>query len=635
MKKITAIFVMILFIMNSFIVYGNQNIKNNNDSYFLTVNNENPTSIQITLGITKSSLYLNDIIIDNFEFTDVEIPREGFTNVLGEAKLPVIRKMIEIPKDSTITIKDLYFDWEYIYIDQLGFQNQIIPVQPSKEKVPDIESNLVFNEEYYSKDLFMPDYTIKIESTGIIRGKNFVLLEIFPIQYNPYKNQIKILNDYRFNIDLTENTDKTFDMIKRLSSKPFDDLYNHLFINYDINEKLLSKDPEGYLVISHDSFYEEILPFINWKENNGYEVTLINTSEIPGGPTKENIKSYIEEAYNNWAIPPTYILLVGDVDQIPTYYNNQAVNTDADLYYVTVDGSDYFPDIFIGRFPASQESHVTSMVDKTIFYEQGNYPENYLNMTVFMASTDNYQVSEGTHNYVIDNYLEPNGYSYDKLYTVTYDATTNDVSNSINDGRHLAIFSGHGSTTSWADGPPFSQSNVNSLTNEDLYSFVCSHACVTGDFSVSECFGETWLRAPNKAAFAFWGSSYNTLWPEDDVLEKKMFSAWWDDGIESIGGMTDMALYYLYEYYGGGGNTQRYFESYNLFGDPSVKIKPPVLPDHNVGVQSLSVPSYVTPDELVGVDVGVYNNGQNDESDVVVSFRVNDSELDSVVIPFF
>lgn len=189
-----------------------------------------------------------------------------------------------------------------------------------------------------------------------------------------------------------------------------------------------------------------------------------------------------------------------------------------------------------------------------------------------MAGNDNYHISEGTHNYVINTYLEPNGYNCTKLYEVSYGATTQDVKDALNDGRSLAIFSGHGSTTSWADGPSFTQSDVNSLTNTDMYPFVCSHACVTGSFALSECFGETWLRAEDKAGLAFWGSSANTLWTEDDILERGMFQAWWDDGLETIGGMTDMGLYYLYENYSGGGYTKYYFECYNVLGDPSVKI---------------------------------------------------------------
>ena len=42
----------------------------------------------------------------------------------------------------------------------------------------------------------------------------------------------------------------------------------------------------------------------------------------------------------------------------------------------------------------------------------------------------NYQISEGTHNHVISNYLDPNGYITDKLYQVTYGATTQDVRDS-------------------------------------------------------------------------------------------------------------------------------------------------------------------------------------------------------------
>ena len=49
-----------------------------------------------------------------------------------------------------------------------------------------------------------------------------------------------------------------------------------------------------------------------------------------------------------------------------------------------------------------------------------------------------------------------------------------------------------------------------------------------------------------------------------------MFHAWWNDSLTTIGGMTDMALIYLHDYYGGGGSSQYYFEGYNVLGDPSV-----------------------------------------------------------------
>jgi hypothetical protein len=76
-------------------------------------------------------------------------------------------------------------------------------------------------------------------------------------------------------------------------------------------------------------------------------------------------------------------------------------------------------------------------------------------------------------------------------------------------------------------------------------------------------------------------------------------------------------------------------ESCLLFGDPAQLIKPPVTPDHNVGIMSLDVPPYVTPDVMIEVSSTVINNGENDEADVVVRFVVDEVPVDSTIIPLF
>jgi len=75
-----------------------------------------------------------------------------------------------------------------------------------------------------------------------------------------------------------------------------------------------------------------------------------------------------------------------------------------------------------------------------------------------------------------------------------------------------------------------------------------------------------------------------------------------------------------------------------LFGDPALAIKPPVMPEHNIGIQSIDISSHVTPGETVFVNATLVNNGQNNETDVYVSFRINDSkdtEIDNTTISFF
>jgi len=544
-----------------------------NDSVFV-VNNADASAIDIT--VNTPSLEFGSAYMNEKGFATLELPNEGFTIVQGEARLPNLKRMVEIPQGAKAEIVVKSVSWEYTSLKELGLPARIAPVQPSLVKIPGASQKFVIDEEYYVKNVFMPSEIAKVVSSGEIRGRCFVLIEVSPVQYNPVSGELKIMTTCELIINLYgSDMMQTSEKIERFSTSSFEKLFETAFVNYGFYENAMSntlKDQEGYLIIVYDSFYNNIQPLANWKASKGFDTTVTKTSEIPGGPTKENIKAYIVDAYNNWPIPPAYVLLVGDTGQIPPW-TGQVTGTCTDLYYVTITTPDYFADIIISRFPAATPEHVTAMVDKTIYYEQGSFPNaSWIKKGAFMASNDNYQVSEGTHNYVIDTYLNPNGYTCDKLYCHTYSATTQQVTNALNNGRSLAIYSGHGGTTYWADGPYFDQNNVNALTNDGMYPFVCSHACITGTFSAPECFGETWLRAPHKAGLAFWGASESTFWDEDDILERRMFKAWWEDNLETIGGMTNMALYYLYEYYSGGGYTHYYFEAYNVLGDSSVKI---------------------------------------------------------------
>ena len=507
-------------------------------------------------------------------FATITLPNFGFAYVKGEAKLPIIRKIIEIPHGSNPELFISSISWEYTSLNELHLPNRIIPAQQSVEKIPEGSKDFVIDEKYYSTSSFVPENIAEITEISKIRSRRFALVEISPIQYNPLTGELKIMESCEIKINLpNSNMALTYEKIRRYSSQSFEKMFETIFANYGFYEyELKNREQEGYLIIVYDDFYDEIQPLSDLKQTFGYDVTVTKTSDIPGGATKEKIYDYIEDAYNTWNIPPSYVLLVGDTPQIPTFTGSSS-NSEADLYYVTVDGSDYFPDIHIGRFPASEEAHVESMVEKTIYYEEGIFEnDSWIKKAAFIASTDNYWISEGTHNYVIDTYLNPNEYTCDKLYSYTYGAETQDVHDAINDGRSLVIFSGHGSPNGWGDGPPFYKSDVKDLTNEDMYPFVGSHACSTNTFNDPECFGETWLRETDKAGLAFWGASASTYWDEDDILEKAMFQAWWDDGLEWIGSMTDMALLYLYENYSGGGFTQYYFEAYNVNGDPSIKI---------------------------------------------------------------
>jgi len=549
------------------------------DQSNIIVKNVDDTTIQII--VNNPTYNFEKAYFESQEFTQIKIPDQGYASTPGDAKLPIIKRFIEIPADATPDIKINSILWENNNLEKMNLPTQIMPVQPSIIKTEARErTELFLDEDYYNTNKFLQTETVKITDIGMIRGCRVALVEISPVQYNPTTGDIKLLTNCEVTIDLIgSDLEKTYRNYQKYYSEDFEELYATFIENHDYYLETLDINPkntEGYLIITHDSFYDEILPFSNWKQSIGFDVTVTNTSAIPGGVSKTNIYNYIYDAYYNWTNPPAFVLLVGDIAEVPTYTGTTGWPGPAgavDLYYVTVNGSDYFEDIFIGRFSSSDENEITAMVDKTVYYEQGNFADDsWAQKATFMAGNSNYQITEGTHNYVISNFLDSNNYTCDKLYEETYGATTQDARDSLNAGRSLAVFSGHGSTTSWGDGPAFSQSDVQGLTNLDMYPFVCSHACLTGSFQLSECFGETWIRQADKAGLAFWGASESTLWDEDDILERGMFEGWWQQNLETIGAMTEYGLYQVYENYSGGGYTKYYFEAYNILGDPSVKI---------------------------------------------------------------
>jgi len=294
---------------------------------------------------------------------------------------------------------------------------------------------------------------------------------------------------------------------------------------------------------------------------------MVNLTET--GDTAEEIEAYILDAIENWTNPPEFVLLVGDSNYLPgntaTEYSGAT-----DLYYVTLDDGGYIPDAFIGRFPARTSGDAVLMADRVIDYEQnvaGTDP--WIQNTCWIASNDNSSISEGTHNYCIDNYLDPLDYTWDKVYPAQ-GGTASDAVTSINGGVSMLTFSGHGSQTSWGD-MSFGSSDFAQLTNDGEFPGVISHACLTGDYEVETAWCETWTRTPSRGGLWFWGSVPSSYWDEDDIQQRAEFE-WFlsGDRIEWPMGFLNGGKLAVYEYYSAGGRTKYYYEAYNLMGDPSV-----------------------------------------------------------------
>ena len=564
-----------------------------------TILKSEPESYQYSIVLDDISYEFNPLTIEDNSYTEILVEDQGLTQNIGQAQLPVFRYYLQLPLGSNPEVAINQQTWTSTSLADEQLPDLVLPTQYSQIK-NEPQKDFCFNVSYYSSDSFHPAHWMTISEIGFIRGRRCALLEITPVRYKPVTGEIDLLQSCQLEITVDDvDFSKTNTELQRYNSNGFSQLSETLLINnHDFTLETRNKNGEGYLIITPDSYYSQLIPFIQWKQDQGFLVTTINTSSIPNANTTTGIALVIQDAYDNWTMPPVYVLLIGDVDDIPTFFGTTGYPGPADavdLYYVTVNGTDYFPDMFIGRLSVSNTTELEAIVNKTIYYEKGQFSnESWVKNASFLAGNDHHVVTEGTHNFVISTYLNSRGFISDKLYEDAYGATSDDVRDAINDGRGLVVFSGHGNAYYWGDGPAFYQTDVENLLNVNNYPVVFSHACDTGQFNYGECFAETWIRQDQKGAVAFIAASESTLWPEDDILERRIFEGWWNESIDSLKGVLDYGLYELYQYYGGTGNSKYYFESYNLLGDPSLHIwrdkpsmynDPPII--HNVTITPL------------------------------------------------
>ncbi len=529
----------------------------------LTVEASNLSALRVSAQTSGLTLQTHEN--KTGRFMELGWPDAPMYGEVGSPGLPVIRGLFIAPAGALVSVSYELGNPVAFAGPSVGAPEWVYPVQAPVEKVPGAIENAVFafNPDAYSMDADLPAVRVVVQELGIVRGQRLCLLEIRPVSYNPVSGKLF------FWPDITANIKFDGGMSPRNALSPMPGL-SKVVLNPEVLPA--TRGSGNYLIVVANAYTPSIAAFATAKTAQGFTVS---TYSVAPGTSNTQIKTYIQGL---WGGPnaPDYILLVGDSDTIPTWVGGGEGTPNTDIQYACMDGaSDWYPDIAIGRFSVTSPTQLNDIVSKTLYFENGPLADpDYIKRAVFMASSDNYAITEGTHNYVIDTYMLPNEIAADKLYCHTYSATPAQVTASFNNGRFYGIYSGHGSETSWADGPPYGQSDVNALTNHNLYACVYSFACLTGDYVVGECFMETWLRAPNKGAAVAIGSSVTSYWTEDDILERVLFDAIYDESQPSvpkeIGPIWNEAKTRFLAHFGPTATTRRYFEMYNIMGDPSL-----------------------------------------------------------------
>ncbi len=525
-KKYSLIFVLCLLGLTA---SAQLELKLNSTKNEFTILEKSSYKIKATNSLDK--IKINPVASLNGNF--IELGLSGYSKIYdaGKPQLPVMSRMIEIPYGAEVLVNIISYTEQEITFSDLGISTKIIPAQASVSKNLDTRYlPFAFDQSVYQTNGFTSTPLVRVETSGIMRGVQMGNLIVSPFQYNPVTNVLKVYNDLVFEVSFKHPDLAKTEMMKEKYYSPYFQSSLSDLINYTApqNKDVLTKYPIKYVIISLQSFQATLQPFVKWKTKKGFKVV---EQYYITSPTALTIQTYLKGLYTNGTTAdpaPTFVLLVGDVAQIPTFTGVANTAHKTDLYYFTMDGiSDYIPDIYYGRFSATTIAQLQPQIDKTLEYEQYLMPNpSFLDTCVMIAGVDNGSAADGGYSQVYGNgqinhgtinYFNPahGFYSFTYLWPAS-NVASNDalIRNEIGTGVSYANYTAHGSSSGWAD-PSFQASDVANMHNNHKYCLMVGNCCQTNTFNDAECFGEALLRAPNKGALGYIGASNYSYWDED------------------------------------------------------------------------------------------------------------------------
>lgn len=462
------------------------------------------TPQEIVLEFTLGDYTLNSVDKNGTIYTEILFPGKVTTKKKGYAELPFIHASVALPASGDLRISvepgnvtEIPLAYPMLPSRGVIYRNQN-PADIPYETAPSARTG-----RWY------PDKVATASEPYILRDVRGTDIHVYPFRAHGTKNILKVYHSVIVTLSTGsgEGTNALSAPMRSVAPE-MEAIYRDMFINYAPATRSIGEAGE-LLVIHTARDASVILPYVTWKRQKG---TTVHTLEVTTGTS---VKNSISQFY---ASHPSllYVQLVGDWADIKSELGTSA-NAPTDPMLGCVAGSDYYPDLIIGRFSANNTSQVTVQINKAVDYEKTpQLSTNWYTTALGIGSGEGSgSGDDGEADYehvdVIKDYkLLPT--TYTTVNEVYQSGSASSVSGYVNGGLSLINYTGHGSHTSWGTSG-FNNDDINALTNGSQLPIIISVACVNGEFhNGGQCFAETWLRKSGGGAVATVMATINQPW---------------------------------------------------------------------------------------------------------------------------
>ncbi|MBM3288000.1 MAG: hypothetical protein FJY88_11720, partial [Candidatus Eisenbacteria bacterium] len=436
------------------------------------------------LRFTLAELGVEEVRVEGEEFQILTIPGGGLSGEIGAPGLPTFGRFVAVPDRGGVRVVVEVEEQEEL----AGYRP--LPVQADEEGAP-----FAYDLGAYARGGYGDVLAAEAGEPAVLRDVRVVPLEFRPVQCDPVAGKLRVARRIRVSVEFEDSGSANEKVSSDRPIPPsFDSIYRRLIVNYPLlGEGGIEIEPGAWVLIcpNDTQVTTRLQPLVDWRKRMGYPVTVATT--VQTGTTNTAIKSWIQNAYNTWEIPPEHIVLAGDVTGsyvIPTWHETlSGYGGEGDHPYTQLDGADILPEVHIGRLSFSSLTELDVIVNKITGYESNPLVSdpNWFRGACLAGDPGQSGISVIQVQQWIKTRLRQLGYT--QIDTVYSGDFVTQMRTSLNRGVGLFCYRG------WLGMSGWSNSYTYQLTNGMKLHFAVIITCGTGGFDDTQCLSEGFLRA--------------------------------------------------------------------------------------------------------------------------------------------
>jgi hypothetical protein len=514
-----------------------------------------------------SEFELQQIDQDGKSYVKLNMGNAGSMSDPGEPYLPTVSTYYAVEPGKSFSVVVNVQETETI---------PNVDILPFESWEPNRTGKLVKGDSYV-RNVHYPENIATVSDPIVMRGLTMVQVSVTPFQYNPVTEELTVIQSVE--IELVEEGVVEMPFIPAKRSRAFEPLYESLVVNYASlsRDEIEYQQPAILYVLPSNlttSMMNQVEELMDWKHRVGYEVNYVNSSNVVNN--RNNLKNYIDDAYETWDNPPVHVTIIGDAEgsyDIPTWTDSwSSYNGEGDHPYSTLEGNDQFPDLFLGRLSFDTSSDLQTIIGKTLNYESSPYlGENWFQRACLVGDPSSSGISCIITNEHIHELLDIAG--FEEVNTVYNSPWASQMQAGISEGVSFFNYRGYWGVSG------FSSSNVNNTSNGFMLPVATVITCGTGSFGSGEALSESFIRAgtasnPKGSVACIGTATLGTHTMFNNIVDMGFYYGALVEGIESAGAALMYGKMMLYKSYPSNPSNYCHIFSHwnNLMGESSLSM---------------------------------------------------------------